>query len=52
MMGREKEARAEAVEVLRVNPKFSLDLLPKMLPYKDQTETDKVGNALRKAGLK
>ncbi len=52
MMGREKEARAEAVEVLRVNPKFSLDSLPKMLPYKDQSETDKVANALRKAGLK
>ncbi len=52
MMGREKEARSEAVEVLRVNPKFSLDSLPKMLPYKDQSETDKVANALRKAGLK
>ena len=25
MMGREKEARAEAAEVLRINPKFSLD---------------------------
>jgi hypothetical protein len=52
MMGREKDARAEAAEVLRVNPKFSLDFLPKMLPYKDQSETDKVANALRKAGLK
>jgi hypothetical protein len=52
MMGREKEARAEAAEVLRVNPKFSLDSLPKMLPYKDQSETDKVANALRTAGLK
>ena len=27
MMGREKEARAEAAEVLRINPKFSLDSL-------------------------
>ncbi len=52
MMGREKAARAEAAEVLRVNPKFSLDSLPKMLPYKDQSETEKVANALRKAGLK
>ena len=25
LMGREKEARAEAAEVLRINPKFSLD---------------------------
>jgi hypothetical protein len=52
MMGREKDARAEAAEVLRVDPKFSLDSLAKMLPYKDRSETDKVANALRKAGLK
>jgi hypothetical protein len=52
MMGRDKDARAEAAEVLRVNPKFSLELLPKMLPYKDQSEIDKVANALRKSGLK
>ena len=52
MMGREKEARAEAAEVLRANPKFSLDSLAKILPYKDKSETDKVANALRKAGLK
>ena len=29
MMGREKEARAEAAEVLRINPKFSVDYLGK-----------------------
>ena len=52
MMGREKEARAEAAEVLRVNPKFSLNSLAKMLPYKDQSQTDKIVNALRKAELK
>jgi adenylate cyclase len=52
MMGREKEARAEAAEVLRIDPKFSLDFLAKILPYKDQSERDKVINALRKAGLK
>ena len=52
MMGREKDARAEAAEVLRINPKFSLDSLAKILPYKDQLETDKITDALRKAGLK
>jgi adenylate cyclase len=52
MMGREKEAHAEAVEVLKINPKFSLDLYAKRLPFKDQSETDKVANALQKAGLK
>ena len=52
LMGREKEARAEATEVLRINPKFSLDLFKKASPYKDPLEIDKVINAMRKAGLK
>ncbi len=52
MMGREKEARAEAAEVLRINPKFSLASYGKAIPYKDQSQTDKMLNALRKAGLK
>ena len=52
MMGREKEARAEAAEVLRINPKFSVDSWAKRLPYKDQSVTDNLINALRKAGLK
>ncbi len=52
MMGSEKEARAEAEEVIRINPKFSLDSFAKTLRYKDQPQNDKVVNALRKAGLK
>jgi len=52
LMGREKEARAEAEEVLRINPKFSLDLFKKASPYKDPAEIDKAVNAMRKAGLK
>jgi adenylate cyclase len=51
-MGREKEARAEATEVLRLNPKFSLDSYAKTLSYKDQSVTDNFVDALRKAGLK
>ena len=51
-MGREKEARAEAAELLRINPKFSVDNYAKTLPYKDQSEIDELANALRKAGLK
>jgi adenylate cyclase len=47
MMGREKEARAEAAEILRINPKFSVDSYAKGID-----ETDKYINALRKAGLK
>jgi tetratricopeptide (TPR) repeat protein len=50
MMGREEEARAEAAEVLRINPKFSLDYY---LPgFKDRSSAEKVVNAWRKAGVK
>jgi len=52
MMGREKEAGAEAAEVLRINPKFSVDSYAKRIPFKDQSVTDKYVNAMRKAGLK
>ncbi len=51
-MGREKEARAEAAEVLKINPKFSVDYWVKMVPYKDQWVRDKYIDAFRKAGLK
>ena len=52
IMGLEKEAQSEAEEVRRLNPKFSVDYFAKVSPYKDQTETDKIIAALRKAGLK
>jgi adenylate cyclase len=52
IMGLEKEARSEAAEVLRRDPKFSVDSAAKKLLYKDQSEIDKVVDALRKAGLK
>jgi adenylate cyclase len=52
MMGREKEARAEAAEVLRINPKFSADTAAKRLIHKNQSVVDNSLNAWRKAGLK
>jgi adenylate cyclase len=52
LMGREREARAEAAEVLRINPKFSLDYYARALPFKDQSVGDRIVGALRKAGLK
>jgi adenylate cyclase len=52
MMNREKEARAEAAEILRIDPSFSLDRFAKVYPYKDQSVTDNLINACRKAGLK
>jgi adenylate cyclase len=52
LMGREKEARAEAEEVIRLNPKFSLERHAKEIPYKNQAAKDLYIEALRKAGLK
>jgi hypothetical protein len=51
-MGREKEACAEAAEVLSINPKFSVDKYEKKIPYKNRSDIDKIVNALHKAGLK
>jgi len=51
-MGREKEAHAEAGEVLRIDPTFSVESFARRSPYKDQKTTDANISALRKAGLK
>jgi adenylate cyclase len=52
MGGREEEARAQAAEVLRIDPKFSLEYFAKTLPYKNHTDTQLAIDALRRAGLK
>ena len=49
LAGREQEAHKEAKEVLRLNPKFSLDRFDKALPLKDQEEKKRFIGALRKA---
>jgi adenylate cyclase len=50
--GREEEARVEAAEVLRINPKFSVEYWAKTMPYKNKADRDLTINALRNAGLK
>jgi len=50
-MGREKEARSEGAEVMRIDPEFSLERFIKPLPY-DQSKKERIADALRKAGLK
>jgi hypothetical protein len=50
-MGREKEAHAEAAEVMRINPKFSLESYARTLPYKEKVIDEHV-SVWRKAGLK
>jgi tetratricopeptide (TPR) repeat protein len=48
-LGREEEARAEAVEIIRMSPQFTV---ASVLPGKDLAERKLVLDDLRKAGLK
>jgi adenylate cyclase len=50
-LGREEEAHAEAVEVLRLNPKLSVKKFAKKSPVRDKAERERIIGALRKAGL-
>jgi adenylate cyclase len=54
LIGREKEAHSEAAEVLRIDPKFSLDNYSKGVAflYPDQSDLDDYIDSLHKAGLK
>jgi hypothetical protein len=52
LSGRDEEARAEAAEVLRINPKFSLEQFTKTCTYKKKIDCEIPKNELRKAGLK
>jgi adenylate cyclase len=51
-LGRQKEAEAEAVEVMRLNPNFSVEVLRQNFPYKDPAVLERYLAAQRKAGLK
>lgn len=51
-MGRDAEAIAAVKEVLRINPKFSVESYAKKLTYKNEVDIKRVAAALRKAGLK
>ena len=51
-LGQAAEARAEAAEVLRINPKFSLEVHKQRMPIKDPIVLERHIAALRKAGLK
>jgi len=50
--GRDEEARGTAAEVLRINPKFSVEYFSKMLKLKKQEDKELIIDGLRKAGLK
>jgi adenylate cyclase len=51
-LGRLKEAQAEAAEIMRINPNFSLQHGWQHIPYKDPAFRDRYLAADRKAGLK
>jgi adenylate cyclase len=51
LAGRQEEARIEAAEVMRLNPKFSLVRTGKLMAFKNQSDGEFYVNALRKAGL-
>jgi adenylate cyclase len=51
-LGRIQDARAEAREVLRIHPKFSVEAFSTRLTYKNQADTERLVDALHKAGLK
>ncbi len=52
LLGREEEARAQAAQILRVEPKFSLEPFLKTLPFKDKADAELLFDSLHKAGLK
>jgi adenylate cyclase len=51
-LGREKDARAEVAEILRISPGASLDVWREREPYKNQADRERLIAGLRKAGLK
>jgi adenylate cyclase len=51
-LGREEEARAEAAEVLRLSPNFSVEVYGRITSQRDSAITERTLAALRKAGLK
>jgi len=51
-LGQAAEAHKEAAEVLRLNPKFSLEVHKQRMPIKDPAAVERYIAALRQAGLK
>jgi len=51
-LGQLEEAQAEAAEILKLVPNFSVDVYGERVPYKDPAQAERDMAALRKAGLK
>ncbi len=51
-LGKEKEARSHALEILKINPNFSLEEAKKVHRWRDPKYSERWLSSLRKAGLK
>ena len=51
LAGHKEKARAEAVEVLRIDPKFSIEKWLSLNPAKDRAKLKTFADAMREAGL-
>jgi hypothetical protein len=51
-LGREEEARAQAAQILKMEPKFNLESFVKTLPFKNKADAELLFDSLHKAGLK
>ena len=52
LLDRNDEAQAEVDEILRIYPKYTLEIMGKSAPYKNPVDRNRLIGALRKAGLK
>jgi len=51
-LDQEEEARRVGANIIKINPKFSVEAFSKRLPYKNQSYNELLINGLRKAGMK
>jgi hypothetical protein len=51
-LGKDAEAQAEAAEVMRMNPQFSLEVHKERVPIREPAMLERHIGALKKAGLK
>jgi adenylate cyclase len=52
LVGLMEDARKVTEKINEIDPSYSLEVYEKIAPYKNQSDTDRILNALRKAGLK
>ena len=51
LSGMEEDSRRQAKEIIRIDPNFTVDNFAPIIPYKKQSDTDRILNALKKAGF-